>query len=267
MVTRPMLNYFGGKWNCGDWVVSHLPEHGIYVEVFGGGLSVFMKKPRAKCEVINDKEARIVNIYKQIRENSEKLEFLLKFTPFSRKEFRECQTESADPLEDARREICALAMGVGHSLTELSSGFRNSKKSTAAPSASFRSYVESFSQFHERIKESIIENLDWREMLEKYDDEQALFYLDPPYVHASRTRSSNYTFEMTDSDHLDLVNKIQGLKAMVVLSGYENEIYQSLNWHKEYLEVRTQNNGNAKECLWLCPKVMAKGKQILMQLI
>ncbi|MBR9763961.1 MAG: DNA adenine methylase, partial [Rhodobacteraceae bacterium] len=34
---------------------------------------------------------------------------------------------------------------------------------------------------HERLDGVIFENLDWKEVLQRYDSPQALFYLDPPY--------------------------------------------------------------------------------------
>ena len=53
-VTRPLLNYYGGKWNLAEWIIGHFPTHEMYIEVFGGALSVFMKKPQSKAEVVND---------------------------------------------------------------------------------------------------------------------------------------------------------------------------------------------------------------------
>lgn len=43
-----MLNYYGGKWNAGPWIIQNFPDHEIYVEVFGGGASVLLQKPRSR---------------------------------------------------------------------------------------------------------------------------------------------------------------------------------------------------------------------------
>lgn len=35
-VTRPVLRYFGGKFNLAPWIISNMPPHRIYVEPYGG---------------------------------------------------------------------------------------------------------------------------------------------------------------------------------------------------------------------------------------
>lgn len=265
-VTRPLMNYYGGKWNIAEWVISHFPNHGTYVEVFGGALSVFMKKQPSKLEVVNDLDARIVNLYRAIRnqESARHLQLLLDLTPYSRNEYRFCQEESLSTLEDARRIICASFMGVGSSILDKTTGFRNSKSSNTSPPDSFRNYVEAFQMFHERMKRVMIEQLDWSEMIAKYDSPETLFYFDPPYIHETRHETKRgYAFEMTNDDHEKLVVALNSLKGKAILSGYDHEIYGGLSyWHKVTKEARVQQDGTKVECLWLCPKTHQEQKQM-----
>ncbi len=259
------MNYYGGKFRIAPWIIEQMPPHDSYVEVFGGALSVFMQKPRVRLEVVNDIDRRIVNLYRSVRDASNHLGVLLDLTPYAREEFMAAKTSSPDPVEDARRVIVASYLGVGNSITEgNTNGFRTSKTSNTSPSMSWRSYMDGFSEFHERISGAIVENLSWEAVLDKYDAPDALFYLDPPYVTSTRSdqhATSGYQHEMNNADHEALITRIQALNGMVVLSGYDSEIYQLPGWQRAEREALTQKGGKRTEVLWLSPACVAAHAQ------
>ena len=122
-----------------------------------------------------------------------------------------------------------------------------------------RSYVTAWNNVQ-------IEHDSWQDILERYDTEDTFFYLDPPYVKGSRRPGSEYVHEMDDDEHILLIEKIQSLKGKVLLSGYNNDIYWHLPWHKTEHEVmcnvvgKTRTSGlkgegglknqTRTECLW-----------------
>lgn len=70
---RPALRYHGGKWNLAPWIISNFPVHRIYTEVYGGGASVLIRKPRCYSEVYNDLDSEVVNVFKVYRDHGEQL--------------------------------------------------------------------------------------------------------------------------------------------------------------------------------------------------
>lgn len=78
-----------------------------------------------------------------------------------------------------------------------------------------------------------------------------LIYADPPYLHSTRTSRSRYRFEMTDSDHLDLLRDLRAVPASVMLSGYPSALYDANlpGWHSIEFQVMTRG-GVRTEKVW-----------------
>jgi len=94
--------------------------------------------------------------------------------------------------------------------------------------------------FHRRLRRVQIEHQDWRVIIHRYDSDRTLFYVDPPYIHATRKSKHLYDNEMTDADHVDLVNTLLCVRGLCMLSGYQHDIYRALDvegWHR--MDFRT----------------------------
>jgi len=59
MITRPLIRYHGSKYRLAPWIISFFPPHRVYVELFGGGGSVLLRKVRVHEEIYNDIECHI----------------------------------------------------------------------------------------------------------------------------------------------------------------------------------------------------------------
>jgi DNA adenine methylase len=55
-------------------------------------------------------------------------------------------------------------------------------------------------------------------------------------------------------DHQDLADFLTSLKGMVVISGYDHDIYNRLGGEKVTKETRADKAGKRTECLWIKPK-------------
>ena len=99
-------------------------------------------------------------------------------------------------------------------------------------------------------------------VLERYDSPKTLFYLDPPYVSSTRNRWKKhaYAHEMTNKQHRELARAVHELQGMVLISGYQCELYDTLygDWTRVEKEARTNSQyATATESLWISPAAMA----------
>lgn len=254
---RPVLRYHGGKWRIAPWIISTFGEHTTYTEVFGGGGSILLRKPRSYAEIYNDLDGEIVNVFKVMRDNGERLKEVCRLTPFSRTEFIESYLNSSDPVERARRTIIKSAMGFGSDGIKNNTGFRSyaKKERYTTPATDWANFQDCFDFFIERLQGVIIECKPAIDVLLKQDTVDTLHYVDPPYVHSTRSKNSTkrYRYEMSDEDHVELSKVLHSLKGKVVLSGYDSPLYKKLysDWKMVTRETLADGARPRVECLYL----------------
>jgi len=256
--SRPVLRYHGGKFRIREWVIGHFPPHQVYVEPFGGAASVLLAKKPARIEVYNDVDAGMVSLFRILRdpEQSARLAEMLALTPFSRQEYLDCHEESVDELEEARRLIVLSFQGIGAKKRSEKNGWRTrTAKAVWSPCKTWNSYPPALANFTSRMKDVIIENLDWKRIVDIYDDPSALFFLDPPYPLATRSvgKRKIYANEMSDVGHEELLDRALSMRSKVIINSYANEMYDTKlrGWDRVTKASRAQTNAPREEVLWL----------------
>lgn len=260
MTTRPILRWHGGKWRLADWIIAHLPGHRVYVEPFGGAASVLLKKPRSYCEVYNDLDGEVVNLFRVARTQGEQLRELLELTPFARDEFVLSYEHTDDPLERARRTVVRSFMGFASNAHHKPTGFRaNSSRTGTVPAHDWRNYPMAFAATIERLRGVVIENRDATAVMQAHDADETVHYVDPPYVASTRDGGADYRHELSDSDHIQLAETLHKLRGAVVLSGYRCDLYDDLyrDWRRVEKATHASSAAPRTECLWLSPKCFA----------
>jgi len=223
--------YPGGKFYFTHLIIPIIENtpHQIYVEVFGGAGNILLNKKPSKIEIFNDIDDYIVSLFRVIR-NPHKFSIfkkLLEFTPYSRTEFIYLKEKFKNNLYDIHPDIELSKAYIFYYLTLTSfSGkketFSYTKSKKNKPQQYFN-HIKKLILIKQRLENVIIENLDFQIIFEKYDTPNTLFYLDPPYFNIFNL----YSFDFSLDDHKRLISCIKNAKGKIILSGYDNELYQN----------------------------------------
>lgn len=269
---RPALRYHGGKWRAAPWVISCLPtDHDVYAEPFGGSAAVLLRKSRSSIEVYNDMDGEVVGFFRTLRERPDELIRALHWTPFAHAEQKLSFELTDDSLEAARRFFVRSYLTIAGPTAQWNSGWRRQKmmskgrsgNSNMKPAAVSFMELEHLYQVAERMRGVIIEEADALELIMRYDTPRTVFYVDPPYDPARRSRCRNaaYKHEIGAGRHREMANVLHACAGMVVLSGYDGDLYQELfgAWRRFDRDFRTNGNSRrmARESLWLNPPAQA----------
>lgn len=273
---RPALRWHGGKWLLAPWIVSLMPPRRSYVEPFGGAASVLLRKPRDHAEIYNDLDDQVVGLFRILRdpERATRLIAAIEMTPFARTEFLEAYIVSPDPIEEARRLVVRSFMGFGsdgHNRANRT-GFRaNSNRSGTTPARDWMNYPDGLRQVVDRLRGVIIEQRPAIDVMRQHDGPDTLHYVDPPYLPAVRSDKPRrgggtchaYAHELTETDHVDLLNALQELDGAVMLSGYPAPLYDDLlpGWQRVERRALADGARERVEVLWLNARAAAGARQ------
>lgn len=250
----PILYYYGAKYNIRRWTIGFFEHHKMFIDGFCGTAIIALSKPLApEMNIVNDRSEMIVNYLRilQREETCAELARRLEFTPFARDEFchlMKIMHTDPDPIERAR------AFAAGSFMTPASIT-RPTRKSFQPIQFRFDRaadgyyYPEKIDKLIEacklagkKLRRYVIENQDVRELLPRYNHENILFYLDPPYPLDSRHRGKKtceYNFELSDSDHEEIARMVHDSKSQFVIASNENEMYERLYHNFEMHSTRT----------------------------
>ena len=238
----------GGKARLASWVIDHLPDHEVYVELFGGAASVLVNKEPATAEVYNDKDGDLVHFFEVLRDDPEELIKWVDAVPYSR-ELHERWVEhfynGYRPEDDYARAgrffyLRYSQWGAGY---DSPSGFGTTKSRNQAQT--YANKIEKLRDFADRFEGVTVENLDWKDVVDKYDSTDTVFYADPPYVDVE-----NY-YVQNDVVHEELLATMQDIEGEAVISYADlpegAEDYWVVGKDSSFV-LNAGQSGSAKDC-------------------
>ena len=210
---QPPFPWMGGKRRLASQILPEFPEHTCYVEVFGGAAALlFLREERAKAEVYNDIDGDLVTFFRVVQRHPEAFLSCFELALASRNEFERLKRTPPETLTDVERaarffylqKLCFGARSVNRTFGTATTG--KARLRTEA-------VMQAIEKTHERLQGVVIEHLDWRECLSRYDRPHTLFYLDPPYFGVA-----HYGTPWELSEYEALAGEMTKLSGIAILS-------------------------------------------------
>lgn len=249
---KAVLKYPGAKNRIAGWICSYIPKHEVYLEPYAGSLAVLFHKEPCHIETVNDLNDEVVHFFHILRDQPEELQRAVALTPYSRTEYEKAYQVSEDGVERARRFCIRCWMGFGNS-DLYKNGFKNGQQAKSPnPAGAWAGLPEVMGQAAVRLKTVQIENLPAAEVIRRYHTSDVFIYADPPYLHGTR-KNYLYRHEMTEQDHEELLELLLIHPGKVMVSGYENELYNERlkGWRKIQTDTCAEGGAKRKETIWM----------------
>lgn len=278
-LTHP-LKWHGGKHDLAKWIISLMPprckspnspaadDQGWlhYVEpYFGGGAVLLANDPQGISEVVNDKNKELTNFWNVLRSPTE-FEMLSRFlaaTPFSQAVFDGIGSNTSAPLpvDRAWRFFVRCRQSMSGRMKDFAPLSRNrTRRGMNEQASAWLNCIEGLPEVHERLKRVVILNADAIDVIRSQDGQKTLYYIDPPYMHETRSTTKEYgEFEMSYTEHEELLDLLGEITGKFLLSGYYSNLYDDraclYGWKRHEMQINNHAASGRKkpimtECVW-----------------
>ena len=224
MANKIVYRQYGGKSSVAKWVVSHFPEHKVYLEPFCGSCAILFAKEPSFIEIVNDIDTDIIGMFRLLRSDPKTLAAMLWATPYSNTNWR--GVYSSSDLENA---VLAIAES-----QQFYSGNRNTStwaidKCPNPHKPKAKVWADWFTRVlpgAARLKDVTILNEDAIKAIGRLkDNPEALIYVDPPYLGHEKEYKHHVNYKA-------MIGLLDKAKAKVVVSEYPEAADYYKGWHR-----------------------------------
>jgi len=244
-----IIPYMGGKFELGKKLIPMIPPHKRYIEVFVGGGSMFFRKKKAEINILNDKHNDLVNMYMSVIHNYEEFVSYCRSLLKSRTLYDAFKQQLKQHI---KHEDMPNAERAAKYFYIIKNAFNTNFQNPIAKESEWNE--EMWKCLHEskrKLENTMIENLDFRVLFEKYPTrEDDFWYFDPPYVVAGE-RGDYYVHNFSETDHIELgvmaeIIDIEGGKFMISYDDHEliHKLYKNYRINKIPVKYAGQMHGD-----------------------
>lgn len=174
------LAYMGGKSLLAKKIITRIPDHNCYCEVFAGAAWLLFKKEESEVEIINDINTDLVTLYRVVKLHLEEFIRYLKWILVARDEFERFKLENPETLTDIQKAVrFYFLLKLGYAARIENPSF--SIATTSRPRLNLLRIEEELSAVHLRLSRVYVENRPFEAIINRFDKPDTFFYCDPPY--------------------------------------------------------------------------------------
>lgn len=236
---KPFIARTGSKRLLCDEIISKIPHHDTYVEAFIGGGSIFLKKPLATNNVINDLDKNVYDLWNDIRViNPIEYSFdpSVNATPEIFDNYMK-QTDIEEPNERFKRNIFLVKYSFHGQMR-----FKGYKNVASWRKNDLKYIKDNLNILQDKLRNVNIHNEDFREIIKRYDSPSTFFYFDPPY-----SSNAHHWYYVDKLKPIDLKNALQGIQGRFILSYDDSDEVKNVFKDDYYIKiVETIYNVNSK---------------------
>ncbi|HSH72325.1 MAG TPA: DNA adenine methylase [Methylophilaceae bacterium] len=246
MQALPVIPWIGGKRRLAAQLIPLFPPHSCYVEVFCGGAALYFLRPvPAETEIINDINGDLVRLYKVLKHHLQEFVRQFEFALSSRQIFEWEKMTRPETLTDIQRAARFYYMqhhAFGAKVTGQNFGTVTTGE---AAGLNICRIEQNLTAAWMRLGGTCIENLAWRDCVDRYDRPHTFFYMDPPYW---ETEGYGVPFEF--DNYVDMAAKLRSMKGKAMISINDHpairEVFAGLPMLELDIRYNLQNGGESR---------------------
>ncbi|MEX3623781.1 DNA adenine methylase [Viridibacillus arvi] len=226
----PNNKWFSDKHYLASDIISQIPKHKVYVNVFRGGGHIFSQKQPSKLEVFNDFDNDLVNFLMVARSKEVELLYLLETLSTNRFLCEKWQQETKPEDELKRAAIWYFLMCQRKSSinSNIVSGWSASSLDFATD---YQNTIQHLQSFVNRWRNVMIECVDFRRLIDIYDGPDTVFFIDAPYEGEDHLYHGDFSIQ----DHIDLAKRLRNIQGKAIVTYYECDLVNSL--YKDWIRI------------------------------
>jgi DNA adenine methylase len=209
--------------------------------VFGGGAGFLLNKEPSYLEVYNDLDDELYNFFMVLKHAPWELAAALQWMPISRKLIGVLNDTPNDQMTEVERAAKLFYISnLGFS------GTRGANLPATTMRRAYRNKIGDLIDFGNRMVDVVIENLDFEDVIKRYDSPDTVFYCDPPYAGLDY-----YGPSFGEDEHQRLANALYNIKGKACISYYPHpqvaKLYSDGTWTATMKEVSIHSSGKEKK--------------------